>query len=284
MRALTLIFLLLYLTAVPGQGTLDSLQSLLAQSDLSTKARVDALNGLGYEYWIMDTEKSVQYGKEALALADRMDYDAEADMSKRIIGVDHWAQGTPKKALENLTQAIADYERMGDDTGLANCYLNTGMVYADIQDYKKASNLYDKALVKFTALDLKGRSATTYTKMADILFEQNSLYDAKRFLDNALAIHSQNNFTYGMGEVHNRLGRLFIEEGALEPAEYHIRQATILSMKLGDVDGNISNLVLFGKLLRLQENFDASQIHLDLALSEADKKKLKKHQLAALGE
>src|SRR5690606_4933156 len=50
------------------------------------------------------------------------------------------------------------------------------------------------------------------------------------------------------------------------------------------VDGNISNLVLFGKLLRLQENFDASQIHLDLALSEADKKKLKKHQLAALGE
>ena len=284
MRALTSIFFFLFLAVVQGQESLDSLQSLLRQSDLSPKARVDVLNDLGYEYWIVDTEKSVAYGKEALALAESLDHSAGAAKAKRIIGVAHWAQGNPKSALENLTQAMADYERLGDDTGLANCLLNTGMVYADILEYEKANKLYEKALVKFTALDLKDRIATTYTKMADILLAQNSLYDAKRFLDNALSIHSQYNFTYGMGEVHNRLGRLFMEEGELEQAEYHIRQATILSMKVGDVDGHISNLVLFGKLLRLQKNFEASLVHLELALSEAEEKKLKKHRLAALKE
>src|SRR5690606_41287472 len=108
----------------------------------------------------------------------------------------------------------------------------------------------------------KDRIATTYTKMADIFLVQDGLYDAKRFLDNALAIHSENRFTYGMSEVHNRLGRLFMEQGELEQAEYHIRQSTILGKEVGDEDGKISNLILFGQLLRRQNEFEASEIHL----------------------
>src|SRR5690606_25903771 len=284
MKVLTSIFVLLLISLGHGQKKLDSLRTLLVEEGLSQHARVDILNELGYENWIVDTEKSLEYGKQALLLAEDSGYGLGSAKAKRIIGVAHWAQGDPKKALENLSGAISAYENLGDDTGLANGYLNTGMVYADIHDYDKARKLYEMAISKFTALDLKDRIATAYTKMADILMAQNSRYDAKRFLDNALSIHTQFDFTYGMGEVHNRLGRLFIMEGELEQAEYHIRQSTILGMEVGDVDGHIGNLVLFGRLLRLQDNLEASKIHLDLALAQADTKNLKKYKLEALGE
>jgi len=284
MRTLTTTFLLLIISLGHGQNKMDSLQTLLAKEGLSKTSRVDILNDLGFEYWIVDTAESLRLGREALALAEASGYGPGQARAKRIIGVAHWAQGDPKKALENLSGAISAYENLGDDTGLANGYLNTGMVYADIHDYDKARKLYEMAISKFTALDLKDRIATAYTKMADILMAQNSRYDAKRFLDNALSIHTQFDFTYGMGEVHNRLGRLFIMEGELEQAEYHIRQSTILGMEVGDVDGHIGNLVLFGRLLRLQDNLEASKIHLDLALAQADTKNLKKYKLEALGE
>jgi len=284
MKVLTSIFVLLLISLGHGQKKLDSLRTLLVEEGLSQHARVDILNELGYENWIVDTEKSLEYGKQALLLAEDSGYGLGSAKAKRIIGVAHWAQGDPKKALENLGGAISAYEKLGDDTGLANCYLNTGMVYADIQYHDKAQDLYEKAITKFTTLGLKDRIATTYTKMADILTARNSLYDAKRFLDNALAIHRENNFSYGMGEVHNRLGRLFIMEGELEQAEYHIRESTIQAMEVGDVDGHISNLILFGRLLRLQNNLEASQIHLDLALTKADNKNLKKYKLDALRE
>lgn len=271
-------------SAVQGQKNLDSLKTLLGQGDIPDMERVDILNDLGYENWIMDTERSLDYGNQALKLAEKLDYLPGMAKARRIIGVSYWAQGTPKLALENLVEARSIYEKIGDDVGRANCFLNIGMVYADIDEFAKARELYEKAIEMFTALGLKDRIATTYTKMADIFLVQDGLYDAKRFLDNALAIHSENRFTYGMSEVHNRLGRLFMEQGELEQAEYHIRQSTILGKEVGDEDGKISNLILFGQLLRKQSEFEASEIHLKLALAGADKKNLKKYKLNALRE
>lgn len=271
-------------SAVQGQKNLDSLKTLLCQGDIPDMERVDILNDLGYENWIMDTERSLDYGNQALKLAEKLDYLPGMARARRIIGVSYWAQGTPKLALENLVEARSIYEKIGDDVGRANCFLNIGMVYADIDEFAKARELYEKAIEMFTALGLKDRIATTYTKMADIFLVQDGLYDAKRFLDNALAIHSENRFTYGMSEVHNRLGRLFMEQGELEQAEYHIRQSTILGKEVGDEDGKISNLILFGQLLRKQSEFEASEIHLNLALAGADKKNLKKYKLNALRE
>lgn len=284
MRTITSIIIFFVISSIHGQKNLDSLKALLGHDTIPDMERVDILNDLGYENWIKDTESSLNYGNEALELATKMDYLPGMAKARRIIGVSYWAQGTPKRALENLVEAQSLYGKIGDDVGLANCYLNIGMVYADIDEFTKAKGLYEKAIEMFTALGLKDRIATTYTKMADIFLAQDGWYDAKRFLDNALAIHSENKFTYGMSEVHNRLGRLFMEQNELEQAEYHIRQSTILAKKVGDEDGKINNLILFGQLLRRQNQFEASEIHLNLALAEADKKNLKKHKLNALRE
>lgn len=272
------------LSGQDGETTVDSLQTVLEKHPSQNENRVDVLNDLGYRYWIVDSNESVKYGSEALQLAEKLDYTEGTAMSKRVLGVAYWTLGQLKLALENLTTAQSIYENIGDNEGAANCLMNTGMVYADIGDYDKAIAIYDHSIEKFTKLDLKSRIATTFTKIGTALLKKDHLYDAKEYLTNALNMHSEDNFTYGMAEAHHWLGTLSILEGELEQADHHLRRAIILGKKVNDKDGLIGNLIQYGKLLRLEQNYEAAEAHLNLALERADTKHLQKYKLEALGE
>jgi len=162
--------------------------------------------------------------------------------------------------------------------------MNTGMVYANLEDYDRALEIYDKSIEKFSQLNLKQRVATTFTKIGSVLILQNKLYDAKEYLTNALNIHSENNYEYGMAEAHKKLGELFLLQNELEQATHHIAKAIVMSKRINDEDGLIGGLIQFGKLLRLKGDFQSAQIHFELALDKATIKHLRKYKLEVYEE
>ena len=284
MRFYSCLFLLLFfLTDAGAQSAIDSLERELKKTTAGTK-KVDILNELGYENWIVDSKKSITQGNEALQLAKELSYPQGIAKAKRILGVAYWTLGQPKAALENLTEAQDAYKQLNDEEGMANCLLNIGMVYADIRDYPTALRFYDRAIEKFSKLGLKGRIATAYTKIGIVKTETRRFHDAQEYLTNALDIHSENNFTYGMAEAHNKLGRLFLELNETEQAGHHLRKAIVMGKQIHDEDGLVSNLILFGRLLRMEGDYEASEAHLDIALERASKKQLRKYKLEALNE
>jgi len=281
-----LLFFLLTIFSINGQvnNFIDSLNLELKNISTINEKRIDLLNEIGYKYWTVDSKKSIDYGKEALELAEKLSYHDGIAKAKRILGVAYWTLGKPKLALENLTEAQKQYEEINDEEGEANCLMNTGMVYADLDDYNKALDIYDRSIEKFTKLNLKSRIATTFSKIGTVLIQQNKLQEAKEYLTNALNMHSENNFAYGIGEAHNRLGSLFLLEGELEQADYHIKKAILTSKNIDDEDGYIGGLILFGKLMRLRNDFNAAEINLNLALKIATEKQLRKYKLDAYRE
>ena len=50
-----------------SQHWIDSLKIILQNEPLKSKSYVDVLNQIGYLYWIVDSNESLNYGKEALA-------------------------------------------------------------------------------------------------------------------------------------------------------------------------------------------------------------------------
>ena len=242
------------------------------------------LNELGYRYWIVDSGESVTSGNEALELAENLEYPQGIAKAKRVLGVAYWTLGKLKLALENLTEAKAVYESIGDVEGATNCLMNTGMVYADIGDYDKALDIYDRSIEKFTQLDLKRRIATTFTKIGFVLLKKNQLAEAKVYLTNALNMHSDDGYLYGMGEASNRLGELFLMEGELEQADYHLKKAVVFGEQVNDIDGLIVNLVQYGKLQRLRKEYKDSEVHLLEALEKAKNQQLRKYALTAYEE
>ena len=276
--------MLVQLHAQINETTVDSLERVLKGFSAPNKQRVDALNDLGYRYWIVNSKKSISNGAEALALAEKLAYPEGIARAKRVLGVGYWTLGKPKLALEHLTEGQKEYEEIGDPEGATNCLMNSGMVYADIGDLDKALEIYEHSIEKFTQLGLKSRIATTFNKIGSVLIRKNQLTEAKAYLTNALNMHSGNDFPYGMAEAHNLLGRLFILENELEQADYHLKKATALGETVNDVDGSIGNLIQYGKLLRLKGDYTDSESHLLEALEKARQNKLRKYILEAYQE
>ncbi len=285
MRSVFLIWLLLGMaTSALSQQKIDSLKTVLSGLPDNSVERVDMLNQIGFEYWIVNSNESLKYGEQALEMAEQLDYPKGVATAYRVLGVAHWTKGDMVQAIRELNTSYKKYSETEDTEGVANAELNLGMVYADLNDPEKALELYQSAIDKFTALNLKDRIATTYTKIATVYITQQKLYDAKKYLNNALSIHTENDFTYGIAEVHNRLGKLFIEEGDKEQAYHHIRRSIIMGRGISDEDGVVSNLINYGKLLRLDEQYGNADMHARLGLKRAREYDLKNYELQAYQE
>ncbi len=275
------------LSSNPLLASTQKIDSLLLELNSYHKEdpiKVDLLNTIGFEYWIVDANESIRFGKDALKLSKKLVYPNGEAKANRIIGVGYWALGNLNKALEYLTNAYKAYEALQDKKGLANTRLNIGMVYADLQEYNKALNHYEQAINEFTALGLKGRIATTFTKIGTILIEQHKYKEAQKYLTDALQMHTDNGFTYGISEAHNRLGVLYLNRMEIEQASYHIKKSMVLGSAVSDVDGLTNNLITHGKILRLSNDLDQAETELKKGLEIAKENKLKKYELFAYEE
>ena len=246
------------------------------------KFNVDSLNKLGFSLWIREPAESVRLGDEAFKMADKASYSKGGAFAKRVSGVAHWALGEPRLALEDLYIAMDLYDRIDDLEGRANSNLNIGMVYADINEDSTALSYYNKAINEFSTLDLNGRIATTFTKIGSLQLNNGNLEDALNNLLNALKIHTENNFEYGMAEAHNRLGQLYLERKDIEQADYHLRQSLVLSRKINDLDGTISSMIHYGRLQNSQKEYDIAEVHLKWGLEQSTSQNLNKYKLEAL--
>ena len=287
MKWLFSIFILLFSSGVINaqlQKTIDSLQNQLQNTSKDSKEYVDLLNGLGYQYWVRDSKTSAEYGREAISISEKLNYTNGLAMANRILGVSYWTFGEPKQALERLKASQDLYESISDKEGEANALMNSGMVYADIGEYETALKIYEQSIERFRQLDLKRRIATTFTKIGSVLIQQNKLAEAKGYLTNALNMHSDDGYDYGVSEAHNRLGILSLMQNELELGEYHIQKSMEIVVSLNDEDGQLSNLIQLGKLHRLKKRFELSETTLLEALEKAKNKGLKKYRLRALKE
>ncbi len=279
-----LLFFGLSITHGQLQKTIDSLEVQLHKTPKKSEEYVNLLNNLGYQFWVRDSKTSAKYGQEALEMSSSLNYTQGKAMAHRIIGVSYWTFGEPKKALENLQQSQELYQSISDREGAANALMNSGMVYADIGEFGTALRIYEQSIEKFRQLDLNRRIATTFTKIGSVLIQQKKLDEAKGFLTNALNMHSEDGYEYGVSEAHNRLGILSLMKNELELGEYHIQKSMEIVVSLNDEDGKLSNRIELGKLYRLQNKYELADSSLLEALKTSKRKGLKKYQLKTYRE
>lgn len=255
---LTIVFLLFtkQLTATnDNQSTIDSLTRLLDDQPALNKDRVDRLNHLGYEYWILNPNLSIKHGSQALEIAKVIHYSEGEAYANRVIGVAHWAQGNLDLSFKYLIVARKGYQRLEDSLGIANSSLNLGMSYADQQNYELAEQNYQDALGIFKRQSADSRIATTYTKMADLLTIQQRYQPAFDYLNQALVIHRETGFLYGIAEVNRKLAQLAAAQEEWDDAISYFLLAVEVGKQRNDQVGLAENYLGIGQAyLNKQEN------------------------------
>jgi len=244
------VFILFFLTLgqISFAQKIDSLENELSQSETEDLVRVEILNQLGFEYWIVNPIQSIIYGQQAKALASVLNDDRGLAFANRVIGVANWAKGSYDDGLAYLFDGLELYRSMQDTLGEANCLMNIGLIYADRFDDDKALEFYFDALRLFEARGAESRSATTYTKIATIFIKQGKLDAANDFLKRSMIIHEQANFHYGRMEVYNRMGVLHFSKNQFDSATMNLNKSLEISKAINDVEGKTKTLLDLAKV------------------------------------
>lgn len=245
-----------------AQNDVDSLRYILENYQSVDTIRVDLLNQVGYEYWIVDPLKSDQYGSQALALAQRLDYKSGEAFAQRVIGVAHWTRGNYELGLIALLKSLNLYKELGDRLGEANCNLNIGLIYSDQTNYDRALDYFMEAIEAFEPLNRSDRIATTYNKVGELLTYQKKYSQAYEYLIKAINIHQGNGFDYGIGESNNRLGQLFIRQGDFDKGLIYLFSSLEISERINDQEGIVRDYENIGNAYLHTSNYSLAREYL----------------------
>ncbi len=259
------------LVQAQSQAKVDSLLSLLQAYAGEDQSKVDLLNQLGFEYWIIAPAKSEVYGSRAYDLAKNLDYPQGAAFAERVIGVSHWARGNYDKAIPHLMEAYKGYQMLQDTLGLANSLMNIGLVYSDQRNFTDAFSNFFESIKLFEQLGEEGRIATTYNKIGSIYSEQGQFDKGKEYFEKALVIHRRQNFDYGIAETYNRLGLMYRDQGELQKGLDLINQSLAISERISDLEGVTKNLENLASIYIKQQRFDEAERYLTQGLELASK-------------
>lgn len=271
-------FCLLVSSSVQANSTIDSLEKVLTQHPSLDNQRVNILNQLGYEYWIVAPEKSEKYGQQALELSELLDYPQGLAYAHRIIGVANWARGTYPLAIEHLLESIEAYHDLDDKLGVANGTLNLGMVYAAQKNLKLSIQYFEFAIESFEKLGETSRIATANTKIGSAYSELGEWDKAYDYFLKALKTHEQHQFVYGIAEVNKFLGILFLEKGDRDKALSYLFRSLETSEQRNDQHGIAATYAKIGHIYLLKKDYPQAETYLNRAKIIAEKLGIKTSQ------
>jgi tetratricopeptide (TPR) repeat protein len=191
----------------------DSLKQILAIAKEDTN-KIKTLNELGIIAANKNEfENASQYGKEALALSERLDFDKGKAASHHTIGINQVYQNLYPEAITSFREALRINEKLGDKIGIAQHYKDMALVYYIQENDPEALKNYYIALRLYE--QLKDSSA-----MADALHEIGATYyylqnytEAEKNYKAALKIYQMLGSNDGIAYATKNIGVLYTIQG-----------------------------------------------------------------------
>jgi len=205
-----------FVEPIPVRRVIEKLDEHLGRSDYSAAQR-------HLEYWLEESEargdehgkltilneqiglyrktgkeaEAIQTVEAALALADELGIDGTAAMGTTLInaGTAYKAFGKAGTALPLFRRAREIYEAIltAEDRRLGGLYNNMALTVMELEDYKEASKLFEKALRIMSKVEHgEADMAITYCNLADLAAAEPGVADKEQiicgYLDKAKAL------------------------------------------------------------------------------------------------
>ena len=261
----------MFATSIPGVAwnSLDSLETALKDHPIMDTIRVDILNELAYQYWIIDPVQSEKYSREALELAITLSYPAGMAYAHRSIGVSNWARGNYEEGLHHLMRAMLGYQSLQDTLNIANVMMNTGLIYSEQGSFEEALKYYKEALATFEVMNKPQRLINTANHIGELHEKQGQFDDAYYYYTNALKLSDSLEYTYGKATAYLNLGSLYKEKRNLDSALFFCEKALEMQVQNDDWHGKATSLYTMGTIYVLRGDYTKAEEKLLHALTKA---------------
>jgi serine phosphatase RsbU (regulator of sigma subunit)/tetratricopeptide (TPR) repeat protein len=219
-----------------NKAIVDSLlQKLTTAQDTN---RVLILNGLTWQFRNADFTKALDYGKESVTLAEKIDYQAGLADAYSFLGVVYRNIGEYPEATEFYLKALHIAEKNNLKQRIAYSYNNLGDIFKYQKNYTEGESYVVKAIKEFEKLGDQRGIGYDYIRLGEIFQEQKKYPQALEAFNNSLIIRQKLGDKSMVESSLNRLGKLYDLLGNYPEALTYFSQSLELSNELGDLKGN----------------------------------------------
>ncbi len=240
---------------VQGQDRIDSLLGRLPKANDDTN-KVKLLIDLSHTYYSINPDKGLKFGKQGLALAEKLDWKrGMANASRTIAGNYGYGKSDFATALKFSFQALQLFQEIEDKIGTARIMGDIGVVYWYQSDYPNALKYYFDALRINEELNNKPDIAATLCNIGIVYNSEKEYQKALEYIVKANKIDEETGNKSGIASNLGDIGELYQNLSDNTKALEYFVKSLQLCEELGDKNGIARNLSNFGIVYMEQKNY-----------------------------
>lgn len=248
----------------------DSLEQL-TQNSQPDSVRIKAYFRLAWIHFTNDSEKAKSYTQGAREIGTVLSDSGTIIKCTYYDGLNHRLQGNYSEALENLHEALAFYERRGNEMQTTGALFNIAVVYSHLGEYDESLKYYYRELDINERHDNPGGVANSLNSIAIIHRKLEELDEAYEKYERALEIFTELDRQWDKANVISNMGNIHFDRGEYAEARVRYERALAIDREINDDWGVAYNLNTLADVMIRTGKADSAVIVLDEVLAIREK-------------
>lgn len=220
----------------------DSLKSLVKTAADDT-TRVNLLNTISYSLFTSAPAEAVDYGKQALNLAESTNFKKGIAYALKNIGLGYYMQGNFLEVLNYWDQSLKVFETMNDKLGVSNILNNLGAIYFNQGNDAKAIDFYLRSLRASEDIGDTLRIATALINIGGVYYNKPATHEkALEFYLKALPLSEKIADKGAIGAVSINIGEIYLERNKDSTALLYFKKSYSAWLGTGRVPYSITRI------------------------------------------
>jgi len=271
MKKIILLITILSINLFSETSKIDSLQNELKKAE--GKEKVNVLNSLTGELIYNKPVKALEYGNQALELAEVLNFEEGKVTALMRLGGAYFISDNYLQALESYSKALIIFESRADEFQISKCLNNIGDSYYYLNDPDQALDFFQRSLKIKEKLGARSGTARTLHNIGKI-YKEWGIYDKSLdYLNRALKIRKEigdkKRTAFTLNEIGNVYSSMSNFEKSLESYFQSLKIKEELKDKRGiaitlnnignihsDIGNNDKALEYYQKSLKIQEEIN----------------------------
>jgi signal transduction histidine kinase/Flp pilus assembly protein TadD len=227
-KSLLLLFLVLLNFSILSAQTpvLDSLKTKL--KTVENEEKVEILNTLCKGFWFRDFQASINYGKQAISLSEKIGYQQGFASGHLNVGGAYHINDQLEEGLKYYQIALTEFRRLKNEIGISQCLNNIGNLYYDLGEREKALLFYEESLQLKQKLKDEEGVARTLNNLGKLYNDWGNTEKSLEYHFEGLKIREKMNDGKRIAISLNNIGITYAQAGNLEQAlSYYLQSLKI---------------------------------------------------------
>jgi len=189
-----------------------------------------------FQFFTGQLDSASYYFENAKAILHKLKDEKRAAIINISLGAIQLRQGDFKKTITTLTESASFFEDTNDELNAAKCYSNIASAFAELDNFEKAIEYSEKALMIFNKKKLTQFQLITLPNLATQYFKKGDTLKAINFYNDAETLALSLNNKRSLSLIYNNLGSIYLENNS-KKAENYLEKALQLKQELNLTSG-----------------------------------------------